>query len=191
MMDPDVERVTIFDTTLRDGEQAPGFSMDGHAKVAMAHALADLGVDVIEAGFAAASPGDEEAIRRVAGEVEGPVICSLARATEHDIAAAARSIGPASRARIHTFVATSPIHREHKLKMTRAQVKEVAIRAVRSGPGRVRRRGVLRRGRHPHRAGVPGRGAAGRPPTPEPRRSTFPTRWATACRTRSRRCSPI
>ena len=108
MSEPDVERVAIFGTTLRDGEQAPGFSMDAHAKVAMAHALADMGVDVIEAGFAAASPGDEEGIRRVAGEVEGPVICSLARATEHDIAAAARSLKPATRARVHTFLATSP-----------------------------------------------------------------------------------
>ena len=132
MTDPAVapERVTIFDTTLRDGEQAPGFSMDAHAKVAMAHALADLGVDVIEAGFAAASPGDEEAIRCVAGEVEGVTVCSLARATDHDIAAAARAIRPAARGRIHTFVATSPIHRELKLKMTRPQVKAVAVRAV-------------------------------------------------------------
>ena len=136
MTDPDVgaakqpERITIFDTTLRDGEQAPGFSMDAHAKVEMAHALADLGVDVIEAGFAAASPGDEEAIRRVAGEVDGVTVCSLARATDHDIAAAARAIRPAARPRIHTFVATSPIHRERKLKMTRLQVKAVAVRAV-------------------------------------------------------------
>ncbi len=124
------DRVVIFDTTLRDGEQAPGFSMDGHAKVRMAHALADLGVDVIEAGFAAASPGDEEAIRRVAGEVEGVTVCALARANEGDIRAAARAIHPAARGRIHTFIATSPIHRAAKLKMDRDEVLAAAVRAV-------------------------------------------------------------
>ena len=124
------DRVVIFDTTLRDGEQAPGFSMDGHAKVRMAHALADLGVDVIEAGFAAASPGDEEAIRRVAGEVEGVTVCALARANEGDIRAAARAVRPAASARIHTFIATSPIHRAAKLKMSREEVLAAAVRAV-------------------------------------------------------------
>ena len=124
------DRVTIFDTTLRDGEQAPGFSMDGHAKVRMAHALAELGVDVIEAGFAAASPGDEEAIRRVAGEVEGVTVCALARAGEADIRAAARAIAPAPRGRIHTFIATSPVHRAAKLKMSREEVRAAAVRAV-------------------------------------------------------------
>jgi 2-isopropylmalate synthase len=124
------DRVVIFDTTLRDGEQAPGFSMDGHAKARMARALADLGVDVIEAGFAAASPGDEEAIRRVAGEVEGVTVCALARANAPDIRAAARAIAPAERPRIHTFIATSPIHRAAKLKMSREEVKSAAVAAV-------------------------------------------------------------
>ena len=124
------DRVVIFDTTLRDGEQAPGFSMDGHAKVRMAHALAELGVDVIEAGFAAASPGDEEAIRRVAGEVEGVTVCALARAGEGDIRAAARAIAPAARGRIHTFIATSPVHRAAKLKMSRGEVRTAAVHAV-------------------------------------------------------------
>lgn len=123
-------RVRVLDTTLRDGEQAPGYSMGPHEKVEMARVLAALGVDVLEAGFAAASPGDEEAIRRVAGEVEGPVICSLARAASADVRAAARAVAPAAQGRIHIFLATSPIHREHKLKMTRQDVKAVAVRAV-------------------------------------------------------------
>ncbi len=127
---PAPERVIVFDTTLRDGEQAPGYSMGPQEKVEVARCLAALGVDVMEAGFAAASPGDEEAIRRVAGEIEGPTICSLARANEGDIRAAARAIQPATRGRIHVFIATSPIHREHKLRMTRAEVKAAAVRAV-------------------------------------------------------------
>lgn len=127
---PAPDRVTVFDTTLRDGEQAPGYSMGPGAKVEVARALAALGVDVMEAGFAAASPGDEEAIRRVAGEVEGPVVCSLARANEADIRAAARAIAPAPKGRIHVFIATSPIHRAAKLKMTRGEVLAAAVRAV-------------------------------------------------------------
>ncbi len=122
------DRIFIFDTTLRDGEQAPGFSMTEDAKLRMARALAALKVDVIEAGFAAASPGDARAIARIAREVEGPVICSLARATRGDVDAAARAIADAPRKRIHVFLGTSPIHREAKLKMTRAQVLE-GIRA--------------------------------------------------------------
>lgn len=114
--------VTIFDTTLRDGEQAPGFSMSEPAKLKMARALAALRVDVIEAGFAAASPGDARAIELIAREVHGPVICSLARATRGDIEAAARAIAAADRRRIHVFLGTSPIHREAKLEMTREQV---------------------------------------------------------------------
>ena len=125
-----VDRVIIFDTTLRDGEQAPGFSMDATAKLEVAHALAALGVDVMEAGFAAASPGDEAAIRRIAFEVDGPVICSLSRANDIDVAASGRALAGAPRTRIHTFIATSAIHREHKLKMSRAEVKDAAIRAV-------------------------------------------------------------
>ncbi len=122
--------VVIFDTTLRDGEQAPGFSMGLAQKLELAHALAALGVDVMEAGFAAASPGDEAAIAAIAAEVEGPVICALARANEADIAAAARALAPARKARIHTFIATSPIHRKAKLKMSQAQVRAAAVAAV-------------------------------------------------------------
>ena len=88
----DPSRVIVFDTTMRDGEQAPGFSMTAQAKVKMAQVLKDLGVDVIEAGFAAASPGDEDCIRRVTGEVEGPVFCSLSRANEKDIDATFRAL---------------------------------------------------------------------------------------------------
>ena len=114
--------VTIFDTTLRDGEQAPGFSMSEAGKLKMAHALAALNVDVIEAGFAAASPGDAAAVHRIASEIEGPVICSLARAVRGDIEASAKALAPARRKRIHVFLGTSPLHREHKLNMTPAEV---------------------------------------------------------------------
>jgi 2-isopropylmalate synthase len=127
----DDNRVLIFDTTLRDGEQAPGFSMGVPEKLRVAAALRDLGVDIIEAGFAAASPGDEDAIRAVAQEIEGPVICSLARASVGDIEAAARALQYARRRRIHIFLATSPIHREAKLNMSCAQVVESAVQSVR------------------------------------------------------------
>ena len=127
----DGNRVLIFDTTLRDGEQAPGFSMGVPEKLRVAAALRDLGVDVIEAGFAAASPGDEDAIRAVAREIEGPTICSLARASVEDIEAAARALESARNRRIHIFLATSPIHREAKLGMSCAQVVEAAVRSVR------------------------------------------------------------
>ena len=122
--------VRIFDTTLRDGEQAPGFSMTVEAKLRMAKALAALRVDVIEAGFAAASPGDAKSISEIARRVEGPVICSLSRAVRSDILASANALAPAPRKRIHVVLATSPIHREHKLHMTRAQVLEKIREAV-------------------------------------------------------------
>jgi len=112
----DDKRVYIFDTTLRDGEQAPGFSMTIDEKLQMAHQLARLGVDIIEAGFAIASKGDFEAIKLIAEEVKGPTICSLARANETDIERAAEALKPAERKRIHTFIATSDIHMQYKLK---------------------------------------------------------------------------
>ncbi len=114
----DESHVTVFDTTLRDGEQAPGFTMSVEQKLRMATALRDINVDVIEAGFAAASPGDEEAVRRIAGEIEGPIICSLSRSGVEDIRAAARALEPAPKSRIHIFLGTSPTHREAKLKMS-------------------------------------------------------------------------
>jgi len=116
--EPEGSHVRIFDTTLRDGEQAPGFTMSVDQKIRMAEALRDINVDVIEAGFAAASPGDEEAVRRIASEIEGPVICSLSRSGDDDIRAAARSLEPAAKSRIHIFLGTSPIHRQAKLNMT-------------------------------------------------------------------------
>ncbi len=128
----DPNRVIIFDTTLRDGEQAPGFSMSAEAKLKMAHVLRDLGVDVIEAGFAAASPGDEECIRRVCGEIEGPVFASLSRANEKDIDASFRALAPApkSHRRCHVFLATSPIHRSAKLRMSTNEVLATISRTV-------------------------------------------------------------
>jgi len=111
-------QVRIFDTTLRDGEQAPGFSMSEAGKLSVARSLQALNVDVIEAGFAAASPGDFQAIARIAGEIEGPAICSLARTTPGDIEAAAKALQGAQKSRIHIFLGTSPLHREFKLKMT-------------------------------------------------------------------------
>jgi len=127
----DPNRVIVFDTTLRDGEQAPGFSMGVKDKLMIAHALQGLRVDVIEAGFAAASPGDEEAVRVIASEIEGPSVCSLGRCVEGDIEAAARALEPARTKRMHVFLATSPIHRAAKLKMSREQVLAAADRAVR------------------------------------------------------------
>ncbi|MGD8697247.1 MAG: 2-isopropylmalate synthase, partial [Gammaproteobacteria bacterium] len=101
-------RLVIFDTTLRDGEQAPGCSMTAREKLRVAHALADLGVDVIEAGFPAASDGDFESVRAIAREVRGPAICGLARCGEHDIRRAWDALCEAESARIHVFIATSP-----------------------------------------------------------------------------------
>jgi len=122
--------VTIFDTTLRDGEQAPGFTMNVDQKLRMAAALRDLNVDVIEAGFAAASPGDEEAVRRIASEIEGPRICSLSRSGREDIDAAARALAPAKKSRIHIFLGTSPVHRKAKMGWTREQVLEAIRQSV-------------------------------------------------------------
>jgi len=120
----DLDHVVIFDTTLRDGEQSPGATLNTDEKLEIAKQLARLGVDVIEAGFPASSPGDLDAVRRVATEVQGPVICGLARCVKGDIDAAWQAIQPAERRRIHTFIATSDIHMKHKLRMSREQVLE-------------------------------------------------------------------
>ena len=125
--------VHFFDTTLRDGEQSPGCSMTQHEKLRMAHSLADLGVDVIEAGFAISSDGDFAGIEAVAQEVRGPVIASLARARKEDIERAGRAVKKAKRSRIHIFLASSDIHLEHKLKMSREQALENAAKAVAMG----------------------------------------------------------
>ena len=126
----DNNRVIIFDTTLRDGEQSPGASMNMEEKIQIALQLEKLRVDVIEAGFAAASPGDFEAIENIAKEVKDSTVCSLARALDSDIKAAGNSIAQAKLKRIHTFIATSPIHMKYKLKMTPDEVIKKAIRAV-------------------------------------------------------------
>ena len=124
------ERLIIFDTTLRDGEQSPGASMTRDEKVRIAKQLEKLGVDVIEAGFAAASPGDFDAIKSIAETIKTSTICSLARANEKDVRRAGEAITPAASGRIHTFIATSPIHMEKKLRMTPDQVVEQAVLAV-------------------------------------------------------------
>jgi len=126
----DRDRVLIFDTTLRDGEQAPGCSMNLEEKLVLAKQLAKLGVDVIEAGFPIASQGDFEAVQVVAKEVQGPIICGLARTANDDVDRAGEALQHAERARIHTFIATSPIHMEHKLQMSPEQVLEEVGRAV-------------------------------------------------------------
>ncbi len=125
-----MDKLIIFDTTLRDGEQAPGFSMTVEEKLTMAKQLEKLGVDVIEAGFAAASEGDFDAINKVAKEVKNSAVCSLARALHSDIQKAGEALEPAERKRIHTFIATSPIHMKYKLKMTEDEVLQRAIDAV-------------------------------------------------------------
>ena len=126
----DEGRVRIFDTTLRDGEQSPGISLNKTEKLEIAHQLARLGVDVIEAGFPITSPGDFEAVQAIAREVEGPTICGLARTSFQDIDAAWNAIKDSERPRIHTFIATSDIHIERKLQTTREDVKGQARAAV-------------------------------------------------------------
>src|SRR5688572_27438692 len=132
---PVTNYVKIFDTTLRDGEQSPGATLTSEEKLEVARALSRLGVDVIEAGFPSASPDDFEAVRTIARTVgqepvsgrpstEPPTICGLARCTESDIQTAFDAIKIAKHPRIHTFLATSPIHREHKLRMSKEEVVE-------------------------------------------------------------------
>ena len=123
-------RVVIFDTTLRDGEQSPGAAMTKEEKIRVARQLEKLGVDVIEAGFAAASPGDFEAINEIARTITESTVCSLARAVENDVRKAGEAVAPAPKKRIHTFIATSPIHMEYKLKMKPQQVIDAAVKAV-------------------------------------------------------------
>jgi 2-isopropylmalate synthase len=123
-------RLRIFDTTLRDGEQAPGFSLRIDEKLKMAHQLAALGVDIIEAGFPIASEADAEAVRMVATHVRGPVVGALARCTAADIDRAGWALQPAARRRIHVFIATSDLHLERKLRMTREACLDAAVAAI-------------------------------------------------------------
>ncbi len=127
----DQSRVIVFDTTLRDGEQAPGFSLRTNEKLMLARQLDELGVDIIEAGFPIASDDDARAVRLIAGAVRRPVIAALARACPQDIERAAWSLAPAERARIHTFIATSDLHLERKLHITREECLASAVAAVR------------------------------------------------------------
>jgi 2-isopropylmalate synthase len=127
----DPNHVLIFDTTLRDGEQSPGCSMTTQEKLSMAHALEDLGIDILEAGFAMASEGDFAAIATITQAIRTPRICSLARAKREDIDMAARSLEHADRARIHVFLASSDLHLEYKLKMSREQALAQAAESVR------------------------------------------------------------
>jgi 2-isopropylmalate synthase len=123
--------IIIFDTTLRDGEQSPGCSMARAEKLRVARALAELGVDVIEAGFPAASRGDWESVNAVAREVQGSVICALARCNREDIELAAQALRDAPRHRLHVFLATSAIHRQYKLNMAQEEILKLAVEAVR------------------------------------------------------------
>src|SRR3972149_2462111 len=131
------EFVRIFDTTLRDGEQSPGASMNVEEKVILAKQLSRLGVDVIEAGFAISSPGDFEAVRRISREVEGPIVCSLARAKLDDIDRAWEALKGAPKPRIHTFISTSDIHLKHQFRMTREEAKKRAVEMVKRARGYV------------------------------------------------------
>jgi 2-isopropylmalate synthase len=125
-----MDRVAIFDTTLRDGEQSPGISLNAHEKLEIANQLARLGVDIIEAGFPIASPGDFEAVQAIARQVEGPIIAGLARAQSADIDAAWGAVRDAPRPRIHTFISTSDIHIVHQFQSTREDIKGQARAAV-------------------------------------------------------------
>src|SRR5262249_20271866 len=125
------ETVVIFDTTLRDGEQAPGFTLDVAGKVRLARALDALGVDIIEAGFPIASPADAEAVQHVAREVRRPTIAALARCRRQGIEEAGQALAGAGRPRIHTFLATSDLHLASKLRITREACLEAVVGAVR------------------------------------------------------------
>jgi 2-isopropylmalate synthase len=135
MNDRPKNHVVIFDSTLRDAEQSPGASLNVGEKVEIAHQLAQLNVDIIEAGFPVSSPVQFEAVQRISREVEGPVICGLARTVKKDIDSAAEALSSAKHWRIHTFSSTSPTHMEHMLRMTPAKVLEKAVEAVRHAKG--------------------------------------------------------
>ncbi|HEX4173147.1 MAG TPA: 2-isopropylmalate synthase, partial [Acetobacteraceae bacterium] len=130
----DQDRIIIFDTTLRDGEQSPGFSMNINEKIRMAEALTELGVDVLEAGFPIASIGDYESVKAIAETIgqrdDTPVICGLARSGREDILRAADAVRPAKRKRIHSFLSTSPLHMKYKLRMEPEEVLQAVVDSV-------------------------------------------------------------
>jgi 2-isopropylmalate synthase len=129
----DMNRIHIFDTTLRDGEQSPGFSMNRGEKLRLAHQIEELGVDIIEAGFPIASPGDLDAVRAVASEIRHCRVAALARARQEDVDAALRGLEPAAKPRLHMFLATSDLHLKHKLRTTRSEALAQIMRMVRFG----------------------------------------------------------
>ena len=177
------DRLIIFDTTLRDGEQSPGASMNLAEKLEVAHALKDLGVDVIEAGFPIASPGDFEAVQAIArAGAKARSSAAWPAATPPTSTAPARRCADAAQPRIHVFLATSAIHREFKLQDGQGRDRPPGRRGRPARQGLLRRRRVLAGRRRPHRAGFPRRGRRDAPSRPAPPRSTSPTRSATPCR---------
>ena len=158
----DPEVVRIFDTTLRDGEQAPGIALTRAEKVEIAEQLARLEVDVLEAGFPVSSDGEFEAVREIASSVRGPVIAALARVVPGDIERAAESLRGAERWRIHTFISTSDIHMTDMLRMSQGQVLDAIREGVKLAVGLHRGRRVQRAGRDADRARVPARVLQGR-----------------------------
>ena len=131
MSKADKNRIIIFDTTLRDGEQSPGASLTHREKLEIARHLALLNVDVIEAGFPVSSQGDFQAVQEIAQSVKGPVIAGLARCVEGDIDRAADAVAPAAKPRIHVFLATSAIHRKYKLKKARSEILKLGVQSIR------------------------------------------------------------
>ena len=128
-----MDTLQIFDTTLRDGEQSPGFSMNRDEKLQLARQIESLGVDVLEAGFPIASPGDLDATRAVAAEIKRCRVAALARARQEDVDAALRGLEPAAKPRLHLFLATSDLHLKYKLRMTREQALDQIVKMVRFG----------------------------------------------------------
>src|ERR1700752_4458473 len=128
-----MDMLQIFDTTLRDGEQSPGFSMNREEKLQLARQLEQLGVDVIEAGFPIASPGDLEAVRAVSAEIKSCRVAALARARQEDVDAALRAIEPAAKPRLHIFLASSDLHLKHKLRISRSEAVQQIETMVRYG----------------------------------------------------------
>ena len=186
----DDARIIIFDTTLRDGEQSPGFSMNLAEKLRMAEALAELGVDVIEAGFPIASPGDFESVADHRRTVKGPVICGLARTGRGDVMRAGEAVAPAERKRIHTFIATSALHMKYKLRMEPRSGARRRPPTASPWPASIP---TTSSGR-PRTAAAPtptSCAAASRPPSPPaPPPSTSPTPSATPCPRTWRASSP-
>src|SRR5271156_1775570 len=133
MAEKNMDTIHIFDTALRDGEQSPGFSMNRDEKLRLARQIEELGVDVIEAGFPIASPGDLDAVRAVAAEIKHCRVAALARARQDDVDAALRALEPASQPRLHLFLATSDLHLKHKLRTTRSEALARITQMIRFG----------------------------------------------------------